>query len=127
FQQDGSLDRIETRGHAQPDIVVLVSTLAVHTNAAKDRRQIVVVGKDRSAIAIATKRLGREETRRRSEAKRTQPAPPVLRTEALRRVVEHEQPFSGRDLANGVVIGGLSKQIDGYDGLGRQSPLPRQR
>ena len=51
-------------GQAEADIVVFVGALAVHANAAQRVRQLVIVGEDRAAIAVAAERLGREEAGR---------------------------------------------------------------
>ena len=60
-KQDRRLNRIETTVHPDPHIVVLVLALSVHAQRAEDRGQFGIIGEHRAAVAVAAKRLGREE------------------------------------------------------------------
>ena len=64
LEQHRRLDRVEPRGEADARGIVFVAALAMHAEAAQPRGQIVVVGEDRAAVAIAAERLGRKEAGR---------------------------------------------------------------
>src|ERR1700686_4506614 len=49
FEKYSRLDGVETSGDADADGVVLVDALAVHAQALDDRRELIVVGEDRTA------------------------------------------------------------------------------
>src|SRR4029077_2694923 len=64
FQEYRRLDRIETRGEPDARGIVFVDALAMYAEASHPRGQIVVVGEDRPAVAIAAERLGWKEAGR---------------------------------------------------------------
>ena len=59
-QQDGGLQRVQTAVYADADMV-LAAVLAVARDLADDGGQIVVVGKNRAAVAVAAQRFAGEE------------------------------------------------------------------
>jgi hypothetical protein len=71
------LQRVEPGIEPDANIVVLVAALAVHTDTIERCGELVVIGEDRAAIAVAAERLGREEARRSRDAKRAD-APPIV-------------------------------------------------
>ena len=112
LDQDRGLHGVEPAGQAEPDVVVFVDALPVHADAAQRRRELVVIGEDRAAVAEAAERLCREEAGRGGESEGAELAALVAGAETLSGVIEHEQALGPRDLGDGVVIGGLAEQID---------------
>src|SRR5205085_9969947 len=64
FNQDGGLDGVEPRIHADAHILVFVATLAVNADRAQQLGQRVVVRETAAAVAVAAERPCGEETRR---------------------------------------------------------------
>ena len=135
LDQDRGLHGVEPAGQAEADVVVFVDALPVHADAAQRRRELVVIGEDRAAVAEAAERLCREEAGRGRQRQRAELAALVARAKPLCGVVEHEQAFSLGDLGDGVAIGRLAEQVDRNDrdrleaGLagGRDAALERFR
>ncbi len=61
LDQHRGLDGVEAAVQADADAIVFAAALAMHAQAPQDLRELVVVGEDRAAVAIAAERLGREE------------------------------------------------------------------
>ena len=76
------------------------------------RRKRVVIGENRAAVAIAAKRLGREETRRGRGRERAELPAPIGRAECLRGIVENGEAVLGRNCGDRVVVRGQAEQID---------------
>src|SRR4029079_13967989 len=91
FNQDRRLDRVESRSETDPDIVVFITPLPMHTQAAEGFGKTVIVGHHCAAVAVATEWLAGEKTGGRRLAKRTQ-APVVAGcSKSLGGVVENQQ------------------------------------
>src|SRR5690242_13051251 len=60
FNKDRRLDRIESRGETDADIVIFVASLPVYAQAPQGIGKAIVVGRHGAAIAVASERLGRE-------------------------------------------------------------------
>src|SRR5882757_10420671 len=56
FDQHRRLNGVETAGHPKPDVVILVSALAVDANAAQRVGEIIIIGENRPAVAVAAQR-----------------------------------------------------------------------
>src|SRR5581483_5179780 len=61
LDQDRGLDGVEARGEPDADIVVFVAALAVDAQAEQRFGQGVVVGEDRTTVAVTAERLGGKE------------------------------------------------------------------
>jgi hypothetical protein len=99
----------------------------MHTQAAQDFGQLVIIGEHRAAVAVAAERLRREEARRSRPGQRAQFAIAIGRTERLRGVIDHEQLLRLRDRRNGVVVGRLTEQIDRDHGFRLEAELACHR
>src|SRR5438105_6215975 len=68
LDQNGRLNGIEARVHANPHMLIRVAALAVHTKGSQDRGKFIVIGEAGAAIAVTAKRFGGKEARARSVA-----------------------------------------------------------
>ena len=114
-EKDRRLNRIETSIHPDPHIVVFVLALSMHAQGADDRGQFRIIGKDGSAVAVAAKRLGREEAGGGQFGERADLSAAPVRAEALRCVGDQPEPVRFCDFLDCVVVGGLAEQVDGDD------------
>ena len=89
-------------------------------------RQLLVVGDDGSAVAIAAERLGRKETGCGCRRQRADAAVLIGGAEGLSGVIEHEKAFRLRDRHDAVVVGRLPEQIDRYHGFRTKPGLARR-
>ena len=119
--QDRRLDRIETRGKPDADIVVAIAALPVHAQAAQHLGHVGVVGHHRAAVAVAAERLCREEAGGSKVAEGAEPAVVIDCAKPLRGVVEDEQAFRLGGCRHSGVIGGKPEQIDRNDRLGLEA------
>src|SRR5437016_4079485 len=97
LEQDGGLDGVEPRVHADADVLVLVRALAVDTDGAQKLVQLAIVGEARPAVAIAAEWLGRKEARSGGVANGARAFSVEQGTEPLRGVAEHLELFAGDD------------------------------
>ena len=81
-------------------------------HAAQRLGEVGVVGEDRTAIAIAAERLGREEAGGGGKPAGAEPPSLVAGAKALGGVVEHEHALFSGDRGDRIVIGRLAEQID---------------
>ena len=88
-----------------------------------DLSELVIVGKNRAAVPIATERLCRKETHRGGVGQRSQPTLLVSRTKRLAGVIEHEQLLGASGRGDRVMIRRQAEEIDWNDRLGREPAL----
>jgi hypothetical protein len=87
----------------------------VQADAFHPRRECVIVGEDRAAVAIAAERLRRKEARRGRGAEGPELVAAIGRAEALRRVVEDCQIVFLGNCRDRFMIGRQAEQIDRND------------
>jgi len=116
-QQDRGLQGVEAAVHAHADVVV-AAVLAVAGDLADDLGELVVVGEDGAAVAIAAERLAGEEAGAGDGAEVARHAALVAGAEALRGVFDHRDAVLGSDGVDGVEVGALAVQAHRDDGLG---------
>ena len=127
LDQHRGLDGVEAAVQSDADAIVLAAALAVHAQAPQDLRELVVVGEDRAAVAVAAERLGGKEARAGRVGQRPDLAVAIGRAEGLRGVVDHEQLLRVGDRGDRGVVGGLAEQIDRDDRLRLEPELARHR
>ena len=93
-------------------------------NAAQRVGEIVIVGENRAAVAVAAQRLCGKETGRGGIGQRAQPAAMAGRAKSLRGVVQHKEAFGTRQISDPLMIGALAEQIDRDYGLWLEAKLP---
>lgn len=116
-QQDGCLQGVEPAVDAHVDMVV-AAVLAVAGDLAHDFGQFVVVGKEGTAVAIATQGLAGEEAGAGDRRQIAAFAAFVGGAKALGGVFNHRNAVAGGNGVDGVIVGTLAIQADGDDGLG---------
>ena len=87
----------------------------VHADVAHRARERIVVREQGAAIAIATKRVGREKTGAADRGQIAALAPAVGRAKTLCAVFDHGQPVAGGDAVDGIHVGWLAVQRDRDD------------
>ena len=127
-QQDGRLQGVEAAIHAHADVVV-AAVLAVAGDLADDLGELVVVGEDGAAVAIAAERLAGEEAGAGDGAEVARHAALVAGAEALRSVFDDRDAKFGGDGVDGVEVGALAVQAHRDDGagLGRDGGFEQRR
>lgn len=103
--------------------VVFVGALAVAAHGTQDVVKPVVIGKYRAAVAIAPEGFGWIETRGGAMGQGTDFAVSAGAAECLRCVGDDEQVFFLGNRVDGLVVGGLAKEIDRDDGSWLQPSL----
>src|SRR6185312_5065006 len=91
LDQHGRLDRIETPIQTDAYAIILVTALPMDPEAAHHLRELLILGEDGAAIAIAAKRLRGKEAGRGCRRESTEAAVLVGRTEGLGSIIENEQ------------------------------------
>lgn len=112
FVDDRRLDGVEAPVEADADIVVFVIAPSVHANGDQQFQQLVVVGEDRAAVAVAAERLGRKEGGRADEAEASGLSAANRAAESLRGVFENPEPVLDSHLFEAIVLGGQAEKID---------------
>lgn len=127
-QQDGGLQGVEAAIHAHADVVV-AAVLAVAGDLPDDLGELVVVGEDGTAVAVAAQRLAREEAGAGDGAEVARHAALVAGAEALRGVFDDRDAVFGGDGVDGVEVGALAVQAHRDDGagLGRDGGFEQRR
>src|SRR5690606_9333651 len=123
LEQDRGLQRIEPPVDADPDVVVLVASLAMYPERPQQCGELPIVGKDGATVAVAAEGLGREKRRRRDLGQGAYLAAVPPGPEALRRVVHDPEAERGCGAADRLVIRRLAEQIDGDDAARREPRL----
>ena len=77
-----------------------------------------VVGHDHATVAEAAEVLGRVEAQDSPGGRSTRRAPLVLRTDRLRRVLDHDEAGLLGDRHDRVHVGDLAVEVHGDDGAG---------
>lgn len=127
-QQDGGLQGVEAAIHAHSDVVV-AAVLPVAGDLADELGELVVVGEDRTAVAVAAERLAGEEAGAGDGAEVARHAALVAGAEALCSVFNHRYAVLGGDGVDGVEVGALAVQAHRDDGagLGRDGGFEQRR
>ena len=120
YFQNGGLQSVQARVHADAHIVVLEHALAVHPVGICQCGPFVVVGKHRSAIAVTAQRLGGEKRSGGDVAETACTLVAYHAAEPLRTILKDEKPVGIGYLTDSGIVGGKAEQIDGNDDLGCQ-------
>jgi len=116
-KQNRRLQGVESPVHPEVRMVMALES-AVGAYGAHRVCQRIVIGEQRAAVAVTPQRLRREEAGAPDQGHAATPTPPLGRAEALRAVLDHRQFVLCRNRIDSVVIGHLTEQTDGQDGLG---------
>ena len=122
-EKDRRLDRVEARVHSDADVVVLAGALAVDLQGGEEAGDLVIVGVDGSAVAVAAERLRGEEARAGDVAERTAAGALIDRSGTLRGVLDQQEVVVGADLGNLVEAGRVAEEVDGDDSAGPELTL----
>ena len=115
-QQDRGLDGVESAVDADADVVI-AAVLSVIAELQHLVGEVVVVGEERSAVAVATEGLRREETGAADRAQVAGLAAFVGSSEALGGVFDYSEPVLGCDGIDRVHVCALAVETDRHDGL----------
>ena len=92
-EQHRALDRVQPAVDSEPRVMVS-PLLAVMADLAHRGRELIVIGKDRAALAVAAERLAREEARAADRRQSTALPSLVSGAEALRGVLDHRDSMA---------------------------------
>ena len=123
-QQHRRLDGVQPGVHAHTDIVVLAAgALAMDAQRTDDVRRGIVIGEYGTAVAVAAQGLGREERGGGDVAEGAALAALIGRAEGLGCVLDENEAVLLADGCDGVVVAGVTQNIHGHHGLGRELTL----
>ena len=122
-EEDRRLDRVEARVHADADVVVLAGALAVNLQGGKEAGDLVIVGVDGSAVAVAAERLRGEEARAGDVAERTASGALIRGSSTLSGVFNQQKTVVGADPRDLIETGGIAKEVNGDDRAGPKLTL----
>src|SRR5699024_9910851 len=92
-QQDRRLQRVQPAVHAQLQVTVAPS-VAVIDQTTQRRRQVVIIGKQRSAVAVGPQRLAGKEAGTGDPAQAAGSAPVAAGPKALSGILDHCQTMA---------------------------------
>ncbi len=119
-QQNGRLQGVQATVDAYADVMI-ATILAVAGDLAHHGGQLIVVGEDGSAVAVAAQGFAGEETGASNGCEVAAFAAFVRGAKALRSVFNDRDAMLSGNGIDGVVVGTLAVQTDGDDGLGTRS------
>lgn len=116
-QQDGGLQGVQAAVHSHAHMVV-TAVLTVAGDLAHDFGQLVVVGEDRPAVAVAAQGFAGEEAGACNRRQIAAFAAFVSCSKALGGVFNDGYAVLSRNGVDGVKVGALAVQAHGHDGFG---------
>ena len=113
--QNRGLDRIQPGIHADADVVVLELALAMDPIGLDERGPLVIVGENRTAVSVATHRLGGEEGGRGDVAERARALSVDAAAKSLRSILEDQETVFIGNGPDGLVVRRQAEKVHGND------------
>ena len=119
-EHDRGLQGVEPAVHSH-EVVVVAPDAAMRADRPHFFGHAVVIGEKRTALAVASKRLGRIKTRAGNVSDAAAFASMPSGSKTLRRIFDHSNPMTVGDGIDRIIVGHLTKETHWQKSLGARS------